>query len=120
MLIASIIAMILAFSCYSIGVWGEKLSGKLTMRNLVFFWIGLVFDTTGTTMMSLMSDEFTFDVHGITGALAILLMLFHAVWATMVLVKKSKKQIVKFHRFSLFVWTIWLIPFLTGMVLNII
>ncbi|SHJ48750.1 TIGR03987 family protein [Dethiosulfatibacter aminovorans DSM 17477] len=120
MLIMSIITMILALACYSIGVWGEKLSKRLTKQNLMFFWIGFIFDTTGTTMMSLMSDKFTFDIHGITGTLAILLMLFHATWATIVLVKKNTAQIIKFHKFSLFVWMIWLIPFMTGMVLKMI
>ncbi len=119
MLIMSIIAMVLALICYSIGVWGEKIAGKLTKFNLSFFWIGFIFDTTGTTMMSIMSESFKFDIHGITGAAAIVLMLFHAIWATIVLLKKNEKLMVKFHKFSLFVWTIWLISFLTGMILNI-
>lgn len=120
MLTTSIITMILALTCYSIGVWGEKLSGRLNKRNLIFFWIGFIFDTTGTTIMSLMSDKFTFDIHGITGALAILLMLFHAIWATIVLVKNNEDLIVSFHKLSLFVWAVWLIPFITGMLLNMI
>ena len=35
--------------------------------------------------------------------LAILLMLFHAIWATIVLVKKNEKMIINFHKFSIFV-----------------
>lgn len=118
MLTMSIIAMILALICYSIGVWGERISGRLKKSNLIFFWIGFVFDTTGTTIMSIMSEKFQFDIHGVTGLLAILLMLFHAIWATIVLVNNNDKLISKFHKFSLVVWIIWLIPFITGMLLN--
>jgi hypothetical protein len=38
--------------------------------------------------------------------LAILLMLFHAIWAAIVLVKKNEKMIINFHKFSIFVWVI--------------
>jgi CubicO group peptidase (beta-lactamase class C family) len=49
-----------------------------------------------------------------TGVLAILLMVIHAVWATVVLVRKDEKAITTFHRFSVFVWAIWLVPYFSG------
>lgn len=120
LLTMSIITMILALICYSIGVWGEKISGRLSKWNLIFFWIGFIFDTAGTTTMSLMSNGFEFNIHGITGILAIILMLFHAIWATIVLINNNENLIVKFHKFSLFVWIMWLIPFMTGMISSMI
>jgi uncharacterized repeat protein (TIGR03987 family) len=60
-----------------------------------------------------------FDIHGITGVIAILLMLIHAVWAFIVLVKKDEKMISNFHKFSVAVWVIWLIPYLSPMFFNI-
>ena len=60
-----------------------------------------------------------FDVHGVTGVLAIILMFLHAVWATVVLVRKDEQWINKFHRFSVAVWVIWLIPYLSPMFLAI-
>ena len=56
-----------------------------------------------------------FDIHGISGLLAILLMLIHAVWATIVLVKKDEQAIKNFHKFSVVVWLIWLIPYFSPM-----
>jgi uncharacterized repeat protein (TIGR03987 family) len=50
--------------------------------------------------------------------MAIFLMAFHAIWATIVLKKKNEKIISKFHTFSLFVWLLWLVPFFAGMFLN--
>ena len=56
-----------------------------------------------------------FDVHGITGLIAILLMLIHALWAFVVLLKKDEKAITNFHKFSVVVWLVWLIPYFSPM-----
>ena len=119
-LVYAIIFMFLAMICYSTGVWAERLSGKLKSWHLAFFWTGLTFDTSGTTIMGFISNGFKADIHGITGIMAILLMIFHALWATIVLKKGNEKLITKFHIFSIFVWLIWLIPFFTGMLLNMV
>ena len=79
-----------------------------------FFWGGLVCDTLGTGIMIEMSAGLGFNIHGVTGMLAILLMLVHAVWATVVLVRKDEHAITTFHRFSIVVWLIWLVPYGTG------
>jgi uncharacterized repeat protein (TIGR03987 family) len=42
-------------------------------------------------------------------------MLIHAVWATFVLVRKDEKAINNFHKFSVVVWFIWLIPYFSPM-----
>lgn len=118
MLFSAIVVMSLALLFYSLGVWGEKLSGGLKPWNLSMFWIGLIMDSTGTAMMSSMSGPIELNLHSVTGALAILLMIFHALWATIVLVKKNEKLIRDFHKFSIVVWIIWLIPYFTGVAVN--
>ncbi|MDT8717545.1 TIGR03987 family protein [Clostridium sp. 19966] len=117
MLIYAIISITLALVFYTIGVWSEKNQGELKKWHLVMFFIGLIFDATGTTLMSkLNSSGFQFNFHGITGLAAILLMIFHALWATFVLIKNNKKSKENFHKFSIFVWLIWLIPYISGMI----
>jgi uncharacterized repeat protein (TIGR03987 family) len=116
-LATSITLMMSALLCYSVGVWSEKIAGKLKAWHLIFFWIGFIADTSGTTLMSIMSGTFTLSVHSITGAAAILLMFAHAVWATIVLMRHDKQAIAGFHRLSIFVWGVWMIPFLTGLIL---
>ena len=111
----SSVIITLALIFYTIGVWGERIQGRLKLWHLVFFWLGLICDTWGTTMMFEISDGFTFDVHGITGMLAIVLMLLHAIWATIVLVRKDERWIVNFHKLSVVVWVIWLVPYLSPM-----
>jgi uncharacterized repeat protein (TIGR03987 family) len=67
--------------------------------------------------MSILSGSlFAFTFHGITGNIAIFLMGIHATWATIVLIRNNEKMIRNFHRFSILVWAIWLIPMITGAV----
>jgi uncharacterized repeat protein (TIGR03987 family) len=112
----AIIFITSALVFYSIGVWGEKIVGRLKAWQLIFFWLGFACDTTGTTLMTKIAGSFQLNLHGITGLAAILLMIIHAVWATITLVKKNETGIKNFHRFSLAVWFIWLIPYLIGMI----
>ncbi len=100
---------------YTIGVWGERIIGRLKWWNLAFFVLGLICDTVGTGMMFTFVGGMAFDVHGISGLIAIILMLIHAVWALVVLLKKDEKAIRNFHKFSVFVWVIWLIPYFSPM-----
>jgi uncharacterized repeat protein (TIGR03987 family) len=62
-----------------------------------------------------MAGGLTFDIHGVTGGIAILLMLIHAIWATVVLIRKDERMINNFHKFSVVVWFIWLIPYFSPM-----
>lgn len=105
---------------YSIGVWSERFSGRLKSWHLVFFVLGLICDTWGTGMMLEMAGGMTSDIHGITGVIAILLMLIHAVWAFVVLLKKDEKAITNFHKFSVIVWLIWLIPYFSPMLFSLV
>ena len=115
MLIYAIVTITSALIFYTIGVWSEKIQGVLKKWHLIIFWIGLVFDTTGTTLMSrIAKGGFKLNFHGITGLLAIILMLFHAIWATVVILKANEKARANFHRFSIIVWFLWLIPFISG------
>lgn len=119
MLIFAMITITLALVFYTIGVFSEKFQGTLKPWHLVVFWIGLAFDFTGTTTMSKIAGEgFKMNLHGITGLSAILLMLVHVIWATVVLKKNDEHMKKQFHKFSLFVWLIWLIPYVTGAVLG--
>ena len=114
----SMILITLALVFYSIGVWSERLAGRLKGWHLIFFWGGLVFDTVGTGMMMEMAGQLTADLHGVTGVLAIVLMLIHAIWATIVLLRKDERAILKFHKFSLVVWLVWLVPYFSGFFLS--
>ena len=101
----------LALVAYTIGVFSERRSGELKRSHLVFFWLGLICDSTGTGLMSLL--------HPVTGFLAIALMLFHAAWATYVVFRGNEKTRRGFHTLSIGVWLVWLVPYFVGMLIGI-
>jgi uncharacterized repeat protein (TIGR03987 family) len=109
------IIITLALAFYSIGVWSERFAGILKPWHLAFFWLGLICDTWGTGLMFEFAGGMMFDIHGLTGLLAIILMLIHAVWATIVLWRKDERWINNFHKFSVIVWLIWLVPYFSPM-----
>ena len=65
-----------------------------------------------------MAGKLSFGFHVVTGVIAILLMFIHALWAFFVLVRKEENAIQNFHKFSVTVWVIWLIPYLSPMFLE--
>ena len=113
-------AITLALVLYTIGVFAERHSGTLKAGHLVFFYLGLVCDTAGTAVMSVIARGGSVNpAHAATGALAIILMVVHAVWATVVLARKNREAMARFHRFSAGVWTIWLIPYFCGLLMGV-
>jgi uncharacterized repeat protein (TIGR03987 family) len=119
--IAAIIAITAALVFYSLGVFGERRSGSLSKSHTVLFWCGFACDTAGTSIMTFIarsSGTPPLSLHAVSGVLAIALMLFHALWATMVLFRGSDRQKSNFHRLSVVVWLFWLIPYICGMLLG--
>jgi uncharacterized repeat protein (TIGR03987 family) len=115
---AGLITLALLF--YSLGVWAERLARYLKPWHVVAFWAGFVFDVAGTWAMHLMADG-PFDLrepHTLTGQIALWLMLAHAVWATWAARNGSPAIRARFHRYSLFVWCVWLVPYIGGMYLG--
>lgn len=118
-LIVAMTFIFLAFILYSVGVWAERIRGRLKWWHAIVFWCGLVCDTTGTGAMGVLAGGmFQSTIHGVTGMAAIILMLFHAVWATITLRRKDERLILSFHKFSVFVWVVWLVPMVGGAVLG--
>lgn len=110
----------LALIFYSLGVWSERIAKYLKSWHVAAFWIGFTFDVSGTYAMHLIARG-PFDIlepHTLTGQMALWLMLFHAIWATRVIIKKDEQMKKKFHKFSLVVWFFWLIPYFGGMYLG--
>lgn len=126
MLTAAIIFITLALIFYSIGVWAEKLKAVLLKWHVAVFWVGFVCDTAGTSFMGAIARSGAdqayvssgLNLHAVTGILAILLMFFHAVWASVVIAGKNERSKRSFHKFSILVWLIWLVPYISGMVMG--
>jgi len=113
-LIVAVVTILLAAALYSIAVFAEHRSGVLKPWHVVLFWAGLVSDTLSTTLMSGLSGGFKFNIHGALGVAAIALMIIHAVWATIAIVRTDERVLHDFHRFSLAVWALWMVSLVTG------
>ena len=120
LLILSTTLITLALFFYSTGIWAERLSKYLKAWHVALFWAGFMFDVAGTFAMSKLAEgPFNLlDLHTLTGQIAIWLMLIHAIWATYVVIKGKENLRKKFHRYSLTVWLIWLIPYFGGMIMG--
>jgi len=116
LIIASATLITLALVFYTIGVWSERIARYLKPWHVVTFWIGFAFDVAGTLAMHMIAEG-PFDIldsHTLTGQIALWLMLAHAIWATRVSRSDTEEQRRDFHRYSLLVWLIWLIPYFGG------
>lgn len=119
LMIASTTLITLALLAYSLGVWGEHLARFLRPWHVAAFWAGFGFDVSGTGAMHLMAKgPFNLlEPHTLSGQIALWLMFAHAIWATFVVRRGSEAQRRNFHRYSLVVWTVWLVPYVGGMVM---
>ena len=119
-IILSTTLITLALVFYSLGVWAERLARYLKRWHVAAFWIGFAFDVSGTYAMSrLAKGPFNLlALHSLTGQIALWLMLAHAIWATYVVRKGSEKTRSGFHKYSLIVWLIWLVPYFGGMLMG--
>ena len=111
----------LAFVLYTIGVFWERAAGRLRLPQLVAFWLGLVCDATGTTLMGGLAQTSGagLGLHAITGALALVLMLFHAGWATYAYVSRNEARLADFHKLSTAVWLVWTLPYAMGVLMGV-
>ena len=116
LIIASASLITLALVFFSIGVWSERIARYLKPWHVVTFWIGFGFDLAGTVHMHRIAEGpiDPLESHTLTGQIALWLMLAHAIWATKVSRSGTEEQRRNFHRYSLVVWLIWLVPYLGG------
>ena len=116
MVIISFSLITTALLFYTIGVWAERIRRYLKLWHVAAFWTGFAFDVAGTLVMHKMAEG-PFDIlepHTFTGQVALWLMLIHASWASFVVWRGSEKSRTKFHRYSIIVWVLWLVPYFGG------
>lgn len=125
MLVSAIVLITSALFLYTAGVWSERRAGRLRWGQVALFGAGLVFDATGTALMSLISAGSGSTrpagvagdlnaVMAVTGTVALALMAVHVAWAVAVLIRNRETERLAFHRLSVAVWGLWLLPYITG------
>lgn len=113
LLIIGIVSVIIALVLYSISTFFELRKKRVYLWILVLFWVGLIFDYTGTISMSLISKGFSLNFHSLSGILALLLMTVKAIWSTLLFSKNKKVPKI----LTILVWIFWVFVFLLGIFL---
>ncbi|HOC12989.1 MAG TPA: HsmA family protein [Propionicimonas sp.] len=125
MLALAIILISLALAFYTLGVWAERRTGELRWWHVAAFAAGLTADVSGTVVMTMIANgggatgveqsPVLAQLMAATGLVALLLMALHLGWAVVTMIRDRFDEKRVFHRFSIVVWVIWLIPYFTGM-----
>ena len=125
MFVLSTILISLALILYTLGVWAERRTGELRRWHVAAFAAGLTADISGTVLMSVIGNSgrptgieknpLLAQIMAVTGMLALVLMALHLAWAFVTMLRNRPNEKRTFHRFSIAVWAIWLIPYFTGM-----
>ena len=116
LLLNAVILFTLAMVLYTTSVWGERLQRQLKTWHLAFFTLGVFTDVIATWLTIKFVGSIVFTPHAIFGFTSLFLMALHLVWAIVVYVRDKEAGNKQFHRFSLSVWSLWMISYVTGFV----
>lgn len=120
-LIVAIVILTMAFIFYSAGVWNERLQQGLRRWHIWLLGLGLICDLAGVTFMAELLRLTGEDNggHTVLGSITVFLLAVHVAWAFRTYRKSSVRSRQRFSRFSIAVWSIWLIPYCLGMYMGI-
>lgn len=108
---------IVALLLYSLSIWSHKITGKLSSWIMCVFGAGLATDILGTVLLCVMSaNGWKFTIHTISGLFSLLIMVVHFTWA-LCAIKIGGDFESYFNRFSVSAWILWLIAFVSGIIL---
>ena len=116
----------LAFIFYSVGIWAEFFVKRLKPWHLVSFFFGVVCDSVATWFMTRYVGGLLLNLHGLVGMLGLGLMIGHFLWAAAVLAwirrapdsPAAERAVTSFHRYSVAVWSVWMLAYLSGIYLG--
>lgn len=116
LLLFAIISVFLALAFYATSISQEFLKKEVSLKILVLFWLGFVFDSTGTLLMYLISPGLSINFHSVAGLTALALMGAKAVWSTVNYRKGEGQRVPKAYTIASAV--IWAAVFVAGFFIN--
>jgi uncharacterized repeat protein (TIGR03987 family) len=118
---ASAIYMFIALAFYTYAVFSGRKEG-LKGKHLLAFGVGLLMDSKGTYDMSVLASATggVGPLHLYTGIGGLAGMAFHFLLAlAATVIGKADQANHAFHRVSLFIYTLWMLAFLSGGVIGV-
>ena len=119
LILFSVVLITLALVLYSAAVWMNWRSRRLSAGCLAIFWIAVACDALATKFMGARVETIRWDLHTITGYLALGLMAMLAAWGTVALLAHREAWLARFHRVALPLWCVWVVSYMTGVWLGI-
>lgn len=105
----------LALILYSLAIWSGRKSPQLRLWQIVVFFLGVSFDALGVWITVKFIGAIVLTPHAIFGFSALILMSLHFLWVFALFIT-NKQQTLRTHRFGLFVWSVWMLSYLSGFV----
>lgn len=118
LLLTAVILFTIAMVFYSWGIWAEKLVGRLKHWHVVIFACGVSVDALATILTYIEIGGLVWTPHSIMGFISLGLMTIHFFWAVRVISRGEEHALTSFHKLSLFVWSVWMVSYLSGFVLG--
>ncbi len=120
LLLIGVVLFTIAMVFYTWGVFSERKAHRLMPKHVKLFACGVAVDSVATVLTYVVIGGLVFTPHAIMGFISLSLMAIHFVWAIFALRAGKEKTLTNFHKLSLFVWTIWMISYLSGFVLGML
>ena len=119
-ILLSVISICAALLFYTAAVWWNFFTKRLKGAQAVLLALGLVTDIAATSgMAASVKGEMRWDLHTLSGYTALALMFLVTVVGGYAVLKDNEPLRRRFHTFSLPVWFIWMISWVTGVVLGL-
>ena len=114
LLLSAVTLFTVALVLYTTSVWSERFQHELKSWHLLVFGLGVLTDMIATWLTIVFVGAIVFTPHAIFGFISLGLMSIHFCWALLVYRDDKQAGRARFHRFSLAVWSIWMLSYFTG------
>ena len=114
-IIIATVLFTLALILYSTAIWSSRKSQQLQLWQIVVFFLGVSSDAWGVWITVKWVGAIVLTPHAIFGFTALILMSLHFLWVLSLFIT-NKQQTLRTHRFGLFVWSVWMLSYLSGFV----
>jgi len=105
----------LALILYSLAIWSGRAARHLKLWQIIVFFCGVSADALGVGITIKFIGAIVLTPHAIFGFTSLLLMSLHFLWVLFVFIA-GKEQTRRTHQFGLFVWSIWMLSYLSGFI----
>ena len=114
LILLSVLMITLALVLYTVAVWLNWRSKRLSVPQIAIFWCAVGSDAYATHLMRDTIPVIIWDMHTIIGYASLALMAALSLYGSVALWQKREDWLTAFHKIALPVWAIWAASYATG------